>query len=162
MQCSPDVAAILKGIVTHNNALPQGSPCSPILAYLCYIDMWEEIACLVEDAGCSLSVYADDLTISGAVVPEAVVWEIKKTLQRHGHHYKVAKERSKFRKPAEVTGVILTPEGLRVPNRQHQKIHAVRKELLTARSPVRRLKLQTQLRGRQAQMQQITSQNKHF
>ena len=87
MQCSPDVAAIIRGIVTWNGSLPQGSPCSPILAYLCYVDMWEEISRIVDHVGCTLSVYADDLTISGETVPEATIWEIKKVLRRHGHRY---------------------------------------------------------------------------
>ena len=77
MKCSPDVAAIIRGIVTREASLPQGSPCSPILAYLCYVDMWEEISRIVENAGCTLSVYADDLTISGETVPEAAIWEIQ-------------------------------------------------------------------------------------
>ena len=88
MQCSPDVAAIIRGIVTHKYSLPQGSPCSPILAYLCYVDMWDEVSRIVENASCTLSVYADDLTISGETVPEAAIWETKKVLRRHGHRYK--------------------------------------------------------------------------
>ena len=43
MDCSADVAVLLRGVVTRHGSLPQGSPCSPILAYLCYVDMWEEI-----------------------------------------------------------------------------------------------------------------------
>ena len=39
MECSLDVSAILRGIVTRRSSLPQGSPCSPILSYLCYKDM---------------------------------------------------------------------------------------------------------------------------
>ena len=34
----------------------------------------------IQNAGCTLSVYADDLTISGETVPEAAIWEIKKVL----------------------------------------------------------------------------------
>ncbi len=160
MQCSPDVAAILRGIITRNGVLPQGSPCSPILAYLCYVDMWDAIELIVKNAGCKLSVYADDLTISGDLVPEAAILEIKKTMRKHGHKYKVSKERSKHSKPAEIAGVILTPTGLHVPNRQHKKMHEVREALSAARSPNWRLTLQAQLRGRQAQMEQITSANK--
>ena len=32
MKCPPDVTAILRALVCYNDALPQGSPCSPILA----------------------------------------------------------------------------------------------------------------------------------
>ena len=159
MQCSQDVSAIIKGIVTHDESLPQGSPCSPILAYFSYIDMWEEIEQIVKKGRCTLTVYADDLTISGKTVPEAAIWEIKKTLIRHGHHYSVNKERSKHLKPAEVTGVILSVYGLRAPNRQHQKLHDLRRHLDSAISYEEIIHLKAQLVGRVAQMNQISSGN---
>lgn len=157
MQCSPDVAAILKGIVTENGALPQGSPCSPILAYLTYIDMWEEIFVITKGIGCTLSVYADDLTISGDTVPEAAIWYIKKALYRHGHRYKAAKERSRHFRPAEITGVILTTDGLRVPNRQRKRLIEIEDERRSVRSPDARKRLDAQIRGRRAQIAQITN-----
>jgi retron-type reverse transcriptase len=159
MECSLDVAIILKGIVTKDGALPQGSPCSPILAYLCYLDMWEVIEKIVADSGCCLSVYADDLTISGAAIPENMVWKIKQTMVRHGHRYNADKERSKHLKPTEITGVILVGDKLLAPNRQHQKLHFVRKELNTAKSSERRTALQAKVRGRVAQLQQIIGGN---
>ena len=157
MQCSPDVAAILRGIATHNGSLPQGSPCSPILAYLCYVDMWEEISGTVANAGCTLSVYADDLTISGDHVPEKVIWNIKKQLCRHGHRYQVSKERSKFLKPVEITGVILRPDGLHAPNRLHKALLDVRAKMQEAKSSTEKQDLRVRERGRMAQMNQITS-----
>ena len=159
MQCSPDVAAILRGIVTHAGSLPQGSPCSPILAYLCYVDMWEEISRIVTDAGCTLSVYADDLTISGDVVPERAIWEIKRQLYRHGHRYQVSKERSKYGKPVEITGVILKPSGLYPPNRLHKRLGDVRREFEKARTGQHKSNLCAVVRGREAQMNQILSRN---
>lgn len=157
MECSDDVAVILASIVTFNGALPQGSPCSPILAYLCYVDMWGEIAKLVEDCGCKLSVYADDLTISGVSVPEAQIWEIKKTLYRHGHRYARSKERSVRDKSVEVTGVVLLRSGVVAPNRQHAKIAKVREEITRTTSADHRKALENQLRGRLAQVGQIAS-----
>ena len=159
MQCSPDVAAIIRGIVTRKNSLPQGSPCSPILAYLCYVDMWEEISRIVENAGCTLSVYADDLTISGETVPEAAVWEIKKVLRKHGHRYNTSKERSKRERPAEITGVILRSDGLHAPNRLHRKLYEIRRELGEVSSHKHKATLETEARGREAQMNQVTSRN---
>lgn len=156
MECSIDVATILCGIVTRNNSLPQGSPCSPILAFLTYIDMWEEIERIVDENDCKLSVYADDLTISGRTVPERAIWEIKKALHKHGHRYQVGKERSKHLKPAEITGVILHKDRLLAPNRQHEKLQATRRELAKAQTSKRRQSLQAQLKGRIAQIRQIT------
>jgi hypothetical protein len=157
MGCSRDVTVLLKNIVTRNDALPQGSPCSPILAYLCYVDMWDDIDALVTAAGCLLSVYADDLTISGPVVPESLVWEIKKTLVKHGHRYKISKERSRHLKPTEITGTILSGNVLLAPNRQHKKISVVRRELAATTSLPHKEKLEAQLRGRVAQFKQITA-----
>ncbi len=158
MECPPDVSAIIRGLVTHNGALPQGSPCSPILAYLCYVDMWEEIAHIVNKEYCALSVYADDITISGNVVPEEAIWKIKKVLRKHGHHYSVEKERNRLR-TAEVTGVILRPEGLRAPNRQHKKLHDLRLQLKVTNSKKEKVHLSAQLTGRLSQIGQISSRN---
>lgn len=160
MRCSIDVAAIIKGIVTKDESLPQGSPCSPILAFLCYIDMWEEIDQIVNRADCTLSVYADDLTVSGSVVPEASIWEIKETLYKHGHRYNRAKEQSKHLKPAEVTGVILSAGGLHVPNRQHKALHDLRHHLVRREDSSKDVEhMKAQLRGRESQMQQVASRN---
>lgn len=161
MQCSRDVAAIIRGVVTRKGSLPQGSPCSPILAYLCYIDMWEEVSHIVENADCTLSVYADDLTISGESIPEAAIWEIKKVLRRHGHRCKADKERSKYRRPAEITGVIVRSDDdrLHAPNRQHKKLLDLRRELGRASSNKDIAALTAKVRGREAQIIQVTSGN---
>lgn len=159
MECSPDVAVILAHIVTHNDVLPQGSPCSPILAYFAYVDMWEEIDGLVSEAGCKLSVYADDLTISGGTVPEAMIWETKKALHRHGHRYAVHKERARRDRATEITGVILTRDGVTAPNRQRQKIHSVRENLKVTKSKKQAKQFEAQLRGRVAQLRQIQAGN---
>ena len=153
------MAAIIRGLVTRKNSLPQGSPCSPILAYLCYVDMWEEISRIVENAGCTLSVYADDLTISGETVPETAVWEIKKMLRKHGHRYNTSKERSKRERPAEITGVILRSDGLHAPNRLHRKLYEIRRELGEVSSHEHKATLEAEARGREAQMNQVTSRN---
>ena len=161
MQCSRDVAAIIRGVVTRQGSLPQGSPCSPILAYLCYVDMWEEVSHIVESADCTLSVYADDLTISGEIIPEAAIWEIKKVLRRHGHRCKADKERRKHRRPAEITGVIVRPDDdrLHAPNRQHKKLRDLRRELDGAKFDRDIAVLTAKVRGREAQMTQVTSGN---
>ena len=156
MQCSPDVSAVMRGLVTQNGSLPQGSPCSPILAYLSYVDMWEEISSIVETAGCQLSVYADDITVSGSAVPEAVIWELKKLLHKYGHNYQRSKERSRHRRPVEITGVIVRPDGLHAPNRSHKKLRDDRRELKDMRSGEHKEKVKARVCGRQAQIGQIT------
>jgi hypothetical protein len=158
MECSPDVSAILCKLLTYNGCLPQGSPASPILAYLAYLQMWTEIQELVEGAGCKLSVYADDLTISGDVVPEAMVWKVKQTLHRHGHKHSREKERSRRGRPVEITGVILCADKVSAPNRQHHRIHQIREELRSA-TLEQAAGLKRKLGGRLAQLAQIRAGN---
>lgn len=159
MECSPDVAYILAKIATEKNVLPQGSPCSPILAYFAYIDMWTEIDECVRADDCKLSVYADDLTMSGETVHERTAWEIKSILYRHGHKYAKHKERSRRDRAVEVTGVMLTRDGVKPPNRQRRKIAELRVDLGKAKSSPHKTTMEAQLRGRLAQLGQIQAGN---
>ena len=107
MQCDPDVVALLLKIVTKDGVLPQGSPCSPILAYFSSMSMWKEIVEIAEGAHLKASVYADDLTLSGDKIPGAVIWQIKKTVRRHGHNLKAEKAMSMIDRAADITGCII-------------------------------------------------------
>lgn len=129
LKCPPDVVAMLVWLTTRDSSLPQGSPASPILAFLSYRDMWDEISGIATRDGNQLTVYVDDVTISGEVVYGQTLWDIKKTLQKHGHRTKESKEESRLKKPVSVTGVILRDGALLLPNNQHQKRHQLRKAL---------------------------------
>lgn len=155
LNCAPHVSALLTKLATHQGHLPQGSPCSPILAYFAYSDMWDEVNALAENAGCALSIYADDITISGQTVFARDVWKIKKTLYRHGHRYSRKKERHIVNKAADVTGVIVSGDTLLLPNRQHEKIASLRREQQLVNSRKEKEKIVRQLRGRHAQASQI-------
>jgi hypothetical protein len=155
MECSEDIAVILKNIVTHMDALPQGSPCSPILAYLCYVDMWTEIANAAQRHNCRLSVYADDLTISGNVVPGQLVWEVKSIFRKHGHAFSAEKERSKIKRPVEITGVIVANNSMSIPNRQHKSIVEAKSKLVAEKRLEVRGKIRNEISGRTAQINQI-------
>lgn len=155
LKCASHVAALLTKLVTFQGHLPQGSPCSPILAYFAYSDMWDEIYTIVKQAGCSLSIYADDITIAGLNVYARDVWAVKQTLHRHGHRYSKKKERHIINKPADITGVIVLDDTLLLPNRQHNKIAKLEKRRQAEKSKKGKDLLVRQLRGRQAQASQI-------
>ncbi len=65
MRCSPDVAAILANLLTVDGMLATGSTVSPILSFFAFYDMWFAIGRIAKDAGCVLTVYMDDVTLSG-------------------------------------------------------------------------------------------------
>lgn len=60
----PKVATILAQIACHNNSLPQGSPCSPVISNLIGHIVDVKLAQLAANCGCSYSRYCDDITFS--------------------------------------------------------------------------------------------------
>ena len=97
MCCPEDVSVIIANIVTKDDGLPQGSPCSPIIAYHSNREMWDEITELATSKGCLSTIYADDLTISGDVVPQELVYSVRGIIQKHGMSVKRSKDKSSYR-----------------------------------------------------------------
>jgi Reverse transcriptase (RNA-dependent DNA polymerase) len=73
MGCSTDVAAVLAKVACCDGHLPTGSPLSPIMAYHAHMDVWEEVARIAQKNGCVMTVYIDDVTLSGPKAPAALV-----------------------------------------------------------------------------------------
>jgi len=153
MKCSLDVATILARLCCDKGSLPQGSPSSPILSYWTYSEMWDAIYKIAENAGNTFTLYIDDLTISGKIVTRKTAWEIQKQIHKHGLSIKAKKTRWILDKPAGVTGVIVGPEGLRLPNRQHKKLASAQSDF--SKPGGNRKKKANVLRGRKAQAAQI-------
>lgn len=155
MKCAPDVTAVLVSLVTDNGRLPQGSPCSPILAYFSNMIMWADVAEAVAQAGCTLSVYADDITLSGTTVPGALVWRVKQIIVKNGFKLKREKEVSLIASAADITGVIVRDGTLKLPNRQHKKLAEIKEFQKLTTDKALLAKLDSQLKGRLAQRRQI-------
>lgn len=155
LECSPDVTAVLVRLTTLRESLPQGSPCSPILAYFSNRPMWDEIDKLVREAGCKMSLYADDITISGRVVPKAMIWRMKQIVHRHGLRLKPAKEVSLISTPADVTGVIVRGDQTLLPNRKLKLLVELKTMRRTVKNPQARKRIDSQIAGRIAQRSQV-------
>jgi RNA-directed DNA polymerase len=63
-ELNQDVATVLAQIACHENSLPQGSPCSPVISNLVAQLLDMRLVKLASEAGCTYSRYADDLTFS--------------------------------------------------------------------------------------------------
>lgn len=155
LRCSPDVAWTLAGLTTRGGHLPQGSPCSPILSFFSYKDMWAEIAAKVESNGCKLSIYIDDITISGDHVPERLVWEVKEVLCKYGHSWHRGKERRRVNRPVEVTGIVLRPDKVTAPHRHYRKLLATRAELSRDQEPEIKTRLIARARSLESQIKHL-------
>jgi hypothetical protein len=155
MMCRRDVAAILTSLSTYQKRLPTGSPLSPIMAYFAYYDLWAEMNAFCKDRDYTLTVYIDDVTVSGVKVPLSDIWEIKQMIHRYGLRYH--KEKTFVDRPAEITGVIVNGDILSVPNRQHLKRHVARHEFEGAEGDTDALK--NRLAGLDGQIRQVARHN---
>lgn len=153
MICSLDVAVILARLCCDKGSLPQGSSSSPILSYWAYSEMWDAIYDIAKDSGNIFTLYIDDLTISGNIVTRRAIWEVRKQIHKHGLSIKTKKTRWIIEKPARVTGVIVGPSQLRLPNRQHKKLAEAKSDY--SKPGGNRKKKANVLRGRKAQAAQI-------
>jgi len=63
-QLEPAIATIIAQIACHDNELPQGSPCSPVISNLLAHHLDIRLSSLAAKAKCTYTRYADDLTFS--------------------------------------------------------------------------------------------------
>lgn len=153
LKCAPDVSAVISKLATREGHLPTGSPLSPILAFYSFYDMWNSIARIAIEGGCVMTVYMDDVAISGAVVPGELIWKIKQSIYKAG--LRSHKERKFQDQPALVTGVIVNGDKLLLPHQQHLKAHSTRELLRQTEDEADIVHLQNRLRGLAGHRNQI-------
>jgi hypothetical protein len=153
MKCQPDVSSILASLLTVDDHLATGSPVSPILSFYAFYDMWHDLAQVASAAGFRITVYIDDVTVSGIAVPERFMWEIRRRIYKAGLRYH--KERRFVNGRAEVTGVILHGGKTLLPNRQHKKAHELRQHLRPTLEPEIKLRIKRRLAGLLSQRRQV-------
>jgi hypothetical protein len=153
MRCSMDVSSILAQLLTVDGHLATGSTVSPILSFFAFYDMWLAVAQIAKDACCTLTVYIDDITLSGDLVPERVVWAVRRQIHCRGLHYH--KERRYTGGVGEVTGTLIKHGQVLVPNRQRKKAYDTRMQLAAAVEPAEAARLTSVLRGLTEQRKQV-------
>ncbi|MFW2543639.1 hypothetical protein ACN2XU_13410 [Primorskyibacter sp. 2E107] len=95
----------------------------------------------------TLSLYADDITISGVVVPKALIWEIKKLIFGNGLRSKASKEVSLMNAPADITGVIVKDSATHLPNRQLKRLAELMQERAKTTNPKLQQRIDNQIAG---------------
>jgi RNA-directed DNA polymerase len=120
---TPAAATVLAQIACNANALPQGSPCSPVVSNLIGHVLDIRLAALAHKHGCTYSRYADDLTFSTnkKTFPDAIaiqgpglahMWipgaELLKIIKKSGFAVNSAKTRLQYRNSRQdVTGLVV-------------------------------------------------------
>ena len=143
------IATILAQIACYENALPQGSPCSPVVSNLIahVLDMY--CVGLAAKVGCTYSRYADDLTFSTnkkvfpaeIAVPSATethLWhpgaELAGLVKRAGFLINPRKTRMQYRDSRqEVTGLVVNKK-INVRSEYRHNVRAMVHSLLTTGS----------------------------
>jgi len=134
------VATILAQIACHNNQLPQGSPCSPVISNLVASLLDVRLNELAHRHNCTYTRYADDITFSTSErnFPNAIgrhdvastnQWEagpkLLKVIQRAGFELNPTKTRMQYsHSRQEVTGVVVNQK-VNIPADYYAKVAAM-------------------------------------
>lgn len=158
LRCSPDIAVILAKLCTVETNkygcvhLPTGSCVSPILSFLVNQKMFDAIEAECAQAGCTFTVYVDDITISGEAATTTLLAKIASKIHQYGYEYH--KIKTYFGCPAEVTGLIVNGRELHLPNQRKRRIEELQHSLAHSVGPLRQ-QLLAQLIGCLSEAEQI-------
>lgn len=157
-KCAGDVATVLADICCYNQKhLPTGSTLSGRVAFFAALPMFNAVEDLTRATGSRMTVYVDDITVSGPRVTKKLMSEVCQVIRRHGLRTKKAKTKTFAPKSVKpVTGVVVSQWGIRLPNFRHKRIWEVRQALREAPTNERKSLLRS-LRGRLQEARQITN-----
>ena len=123
-----DVAGLLTKLVTVDNIASFGSPLTPVLTTLVHRKMFDEIADLCRRRYLRLSLWVDDLTISGRFVPGTLITQIREIIRKNGlKSHKLSYKNGN--RTVFVTGIGIVGSHLVAPRKLHDRIKNLYTEL---------------------------------
>ena len=156
-QCSHDVAAVAMRLTTAFGHLPTGGNSSTIISFFAFKPMFDEIHSLAISRGLVMSCCVDDMTFSGIAATEGFLNEVRVIVHRFGlkTHKRHCFEPHQIK---IVTGVALTPQGVRLPNARRKKLHEATEAFDAETNLGKKVKLGEQLLGRTTEAAQVEQQ----
>jgi len=121
------ISTILTNFCTCEDSLPQGSPCSPMIANLVTYKLDLRIENYLKNTGITYTRYADDLTFSGNNRSQIIYIKDKiiKIIEEENFCINSKKTRiSTFTKPKIVTGLIITNEKVGIGKKKYKELRA--------------------------------------
>lgn len=128
-----DVAGLFTRIVTVDGIVSFGSPLTPVLATLVHRRMFDTIAKACKRRGLQISLWVDDITISGNFVPGELVSEIREIIRSYGLRSHKLNYRTGNR-PVSITGVDVNGNELCASRLVHERVRKLYVELSSAKS----------------------------
>jgi len=123
--CRSEVAWILGRLCTLNGFLPQGVHSSPVLSNLVCRYLDADLMQLAAAHGCVYTRYADDITLSGDMIPEPS--NVENILHSHGFHLRDGKCRIQRRGYSQfVTGLsVADPQRPRCSRKEKKRLRLI-------------------------------------
>ncbi|MGV8131529.1 MAG: retron St85 family RNA-directed DNA polymerase [Candidatus Pacearchaeota archaeon] len=124
---SDEDCTILAKLCTHKGKVPQGASTSPMISNLICLGMDKELKALAETKNCTVTRYADDITISSED-PKIDIGAFLRPISTIVHKYGFILNKQKTRilrkhKRQEVTGVVIN-EGTNASKRYRRQVRA--------------------------------------
>lgn len=164
LRCSPDVAWHLAKLSTYCGHVPTGSTISNPLAFLANRPMFEQINDHVQQHGCVLTVFQDDIVVSGAAASMKMLNIIKMMIRKCGLSANEKRKKTKTY-PASaikiVTGVVVKGDEITLPNRRRKLMAIADAEVRDAQGREERNQAIRKLRGRVNEADQIDPLSVH-
>lgn len=123
-----DVSGMITHLVTVDGKISFGSPLSPVLTTLVHRHMFDAIYAACQRRGLKMSLWVDDLTVSGRFVPGELVKEIRSVIAGNGFKsHKIQYRTGAI--PVIVTGVPIVDGAIAAPRALHDRLRDGYREL---------------------------------
>lgn len=134
LEMSEDCARQLALLCSHRGYLPLGSPMSPHLASLVHLDLFEDAGARAVDCNNKLTVWVDDITVSGPTPRRDILNSIRRKAAAKGLSIHKL-QRGGGRRGVELTGTYMRKGRLAPANSSHLRMKEASERLATESEP---------------------------
>ncbi|HEX8467844.1 MAG TPA: reverse transcriptase family protein [Allosphingosinicella sp.] len=139
-----DVAGMFAKLVAIDGKMPFGSPVSPVLTTHVHRAVFDEIFGLCRARELRMSLWVDDLTISGTFVTGQLLEQVRSVIRRHGFQTHKIQFKTGAR-TVDVTGVPIRGKRIDAPRALHKRIQDGYGELRQPLSDAERVQVMDRL-----------------
>lgn len=163
-RCSADVAWHLAKLSTYGGHVPTGSTISNPLAFLANRPLFDQINYYAQKHGCVMTVFQDDIVVSGESASTTMLNAIKMMIRKWGLSANEKRKKTKTYPAGAikiVTGVVIKGDEITLPNRRRKLMAIADADVRAALGREERDKAMRKLRGRVNEADQIDPLSVH-